>query len=332
MDERGSGKDWISGEADGANSWSESRSYLRWENPVLGINSEGLVSPFIPGCQVIFTYIDADGNTVELNKIYTTVDGTSGMATNPIQPHTVSAKPRSCESCHTNPKTLGLGTGIYDSQANGLSISFELERIVDEEGNQIQATSHEGARPFNKAEQQKISRVGVCMGCHESHTDPIWQAVVAVTDYALDPDSHTAVMGMSIDSLTAGGGGPVSLFIASSGQDGKVHLKWEFADKADITNYNIYWSRTQITDTTGLTPNANTATESYTAEGLNPGATYYFAIVASDGSNTTRGVAFSNAIPTTTGDGGKDGDGKAVDEDSNLLYVSIFVVIVSRCS
>ena len=37
--------------------WSESRSYLRWETPALGINDEGMVSTFIPGCQTIFTQI-----------------------------------------------------------------------------------------------------------------------------------------------------------------------------------------------------------------------------------------------------------------------------------
>ncbi len=35
--------------------WAETRSYLRWESPALGINSRGKVSPFIPACQSIFT-------------------------------------------------------------------------------------------------------------------------------------------------------------------------------------------------------------------------------------------------------------------------------------
>ena len=48
---------------------SETRSYLRWETPVLGINGEGRVSPMMPGCQVVTTVIDKDGNTVVGNKI-----------------------------------------------------------------------------------------------------------------------------------------------------------------------------------------------------------------------------------------------------------------------
>ena len=64
------------------------------------------------------------------------------------------------------------GSGFYDIKDNfpdGLPpVDFELERIVDEEGKQLQATNHVGARPFNKEEQDRISRVGTCMACHAS--------------------------------------------------------------------------------------------------------------------------------------------------------------------
>ncbi len=63
-------------------------------------------------------------------------------------------------------KALGLGSGIYDSRKNGLPIDFELERIVDENGKQIQETAHEGARPFNKAELERMNRAGACVACH----------------------------------------------------------------------------------------------------------------------------------------------------------------------
>ncbi|BCR05625.1 c-type cytochrome [Desulfuromonas versatilis] len=153
--------------------WDESRSYLRWETPTLGINSEGKVSPFIPGCQVVFTQVDGEKSLVH-NKVYTTVDGTSGIGTNPIQPHTISKKGRGCADCHMSSKALGLGSGFYDSQKNGLPIDFELERIVDEEGNQLQETAREGARPFNKEEQQRISRSGTCVACHGADPE-IWE-------------------------------------------------------------------------------------------------------------------------------------------------------------
>lgn len=174
--------DWLNGKEGGdismashkdnrektAFSWSESRSYLRWETPIIGWNPEGKISTFIPGCQVFFSQMDGDKNVVN-NKTFTTVDGTSGIATNPIQPHTITKKARTCNDCHMSRKALGLGGGYYNVEANfpdGSPIDFELERIVDEEGKQIQATNHVGARPLNKAEQQKIMRSGTCVACH----------------------------------------------------------------------------------------------------------------------------------------------------------------------
>lgn len=152
-------------------SWSESRSYLRWETPVLGINNKGKVSPFIPGCQLILTQVDDKKNLIS-NRVYTTVDGTSGLAHNQIQPHTISKEARTCVDCHASSKALGLGNGIYNIQANfpdgPAPVEFELERIVDEDGVQLQATNHKGSRPFNKEEIRKISKVGVCLACHAS--------------------------------------------------------------------------------------------------------------------------------------------------------------------
>lgn len=175
--------------------WRETRSYLRWESPVLGINAKGKVSPFIPGCQVIFTQIGPDGSATVHNKVYTTSDGTSGIATNPIQPHTVTKEARTCEDCHANRKAVGLGGGTYDSRANGVDVPFELERIVDEEGKQIQATNHDGARPFNKEEQARILRVGVCVSCHKKQTDPAaWKRITDATGFARTDAMHKQIL------------------------------------------------------------------------------------------------------------------------------------------
>ena len=90
---------------------SETRSYLRWEEPTLGINGEGRVSPMMPGCQVITTVIDKDGKTVVENETWMTPDagGTKGLDHAAVQPHTAGRLARSCESCHNNPKALGYG-------------------------------------------------------------------------------------------------------------------------------------------------------------------------------------------------------------------------------
>ncbi|TKB54980.1 multiheme c-type cytochrome [Ferrimonas aestuarii] len=158
-----------SNRAGDAFAWKESRSYVRWDSPALGINHRGKVSTYVPGCQVFLTQVNGEQGIIS-NKTYTTKDGTSGIAHNPIVPHTTSKQSRTCTDCHTNPKVWGVGSGIYDIQRNfpdgEAPIDFELERIVDEQGMQLQATNHKGARPFNKAEQQKIQRVGTCIACH----------------------------------------------------------------------------------------------------------------------------------------------------------------------
>jgi len=49
---------------------TETRSYLRWENPALSINGEGRVSPTIPGCQTTITVIGKDGKALLQNHIF----------------------------------------------------------------------------------------------------------------------------------------------------------------------------------------------------------------------------------------------------------------------
>ena len=65
---------------------------------------------------------------------------------------------------------MGLGTGIYNSRANGLPIDTELEQIVDEQVKQIQQIAHESAGPFTKEEMQRIGRAGTCITCHGINT------------------------------------------------------------------------------------------------------------------------------------------------------------------
>lgn len=88
-----------------------------------------------------------------------------------------------------------MGSGFYNSQASGVDIPFELERIVDEEGRQIQAISHYGARPFNKDEQDRIQRVNVCISCHEVQQDAqTWKKVTDVTGLAKTNEKHKEIL------------------------------------------------------------------------------------------------------------------------------------------
>jgi len=95
---------------------TETRSYLRWENPALIQNGEGRVSPTIPGCQVTLTVIGKEGNALYQNHIFKIKnvedageEGINSITMSPVQPHTISKKSRSCESCHTSDKAMGYG-------------------------------------------------------------------------------------------------------------------------------------------------------------------------------------------------------------------------------
>ena len=100
---------------------TETRSYLRWEDPALSQNGEGRISPTIPGCQVTLTVIGKDGKALLQNHIWnykhlenngtipTPEKGVTSIVMSPVHPHTVSKKSRSCESCHASAKALGYG-------------------------------------------------------------------------------------------------------------------------------------------------------------------------------------------------------------------------------
>ena len=118
---------------------SETRSYLRWEEPTLGINGEGRVSPLMPGCQVITTVIDKDGNTIVHNETWMTPDagGTKGLDHAAVQPHTAGRLARSCESCHNNPKALGYGIGggrFMKGYEKGFTVDLETAGGRDHPG------------------------------------------------------------------------------------------------------------------------------------------------------------------------------------------------------
>jgi len=112
---------------------TELRSYLRWEEPALGVNGEGRVSPLIPGCQTSVTVVGEDGSDVVRNHIFRTPAGLEGSGEqgqlgsdmSPVHPHTVG-KSRSCESCHASQKALGFGIGGGD-----LATAWDRGRVVD---------------------------------------------------------------------------------------------------------------------------------------------------------------------------------------------------------
>ncbi|MDP5220114.1 hypothetical protein Q5Y75_23230 [Ruegeria sp. 2205SS24-7] len=210
---------------------SETRSYLRWEEPVLGINGEGRVSPLMPGCQVITTVIDKDGNTVAHNETWMTPDagGTKGLDHAAVQPHTAGREARSCESCHNNPKALGYGisggrfmNGYEDGfvvdleTADGTiipnrtqlqsqpvpSLDHDLSRIVTEDGQQLVTVGSHWplTGPLPQEMREKMERTGLCMGCHQNMTnEDLWSRVNSPG--FVDNEEHQEVMNQAVQAL-----------------------------------------------------------------------------------------------------------------------------------
>ncbi len=210
---------------------SETRSYLRWEEPTLGINGEGRVSPLMPGCQVITTVIDKDGNTVVQNETWMTPDagGTKGLDHAAVQPHTAGREARSCESCHNNPKALGYGISGgrflkgYDKgftvdletaggqiipnqtqmQSQAIpSLDHDLSRIVTEDGKQLVTVGSHWplTGPLPQEMREKMERTGLCMGCHQNMTnEDLWSKVNSPK--FVNNKEHQDVMNKAVKAL-----------------------------------------------------------------------------------------------------------------------------------
>jgi hypothetical protein len=207
---------------------SETRSYLRWETPILGINGEGRVTPLMPGCQVITTVIDKDGNTIVDNQIWDTSEG-KGLDHAPVQPHTAGRKARSCESCHNNPKTLGYGIEdgrfllgyendlVVDLKTNRGDIipegyqvqspaipklDHDLSQIITRDGEQLVTVGSHWplSGPLTDAQRAKMERTGLCMGCHQNMVDEdLWAKVNSPA--FVNNQQHQAVMDKAVHSL-----------------------------------------------------------------------------------------------------------------------------------
>ncbi|MFT5700676.1 MAG: hypothetical protein ACI8ZB_003557 [Desulforhopalus sp.] len=157
--------------------WEEGRSYIRYERPMLGVWDDEIVV-VTPGCQDIVTVVDEKGEIEESFDRFT-------MAA--INPHTTQAKGRECLDCHASTKTVGLGEGritqvdgelLFESTEKGVETSVgqtvAFDAYVDLNGMPMQNSSRPELRPFNKEELRSILRLGLCVGCHDTVTDPIW--------------------------------------------------------------------------------------------------------------------------------------------------------------
>jgi len=152
--------------------WSEGRSFIRYERPMLGLwNNEVVV--ITPGCQDMVTLLNKEGQPQQQFNRLT-------MAA--INPHTTQKQGRTCRDCHILTKTMGLGEGtawyednswhfssIHQGEKTPPGITVPLDGYVAIDGTALQNSSRKTLRPFNKEELAGILRTGVCVLCHDSY-------------------------------------------------------------------------------------------------------------------------------------------------------------------
>lgn len=210
----------------------ENRSFMRWENPILGINLRGKVSPLAPGCQVFYTFLDEKGNIKAFNKHYTTSTGHNSPTLAPMHPHSISLVARTCEDCHTNPKSIGYGTGnsrsagklmgdqpLFQDLSAGVygdipdaktgqwqtpkidDFPYALDQLMARSGKQIQNMPLPEDRPLNSEERNLVEREGLCMGCHQYHGTPEWENIVKKYGRAETAEQHERIVSEAMKIL-----------------------------------------------------------------------------------------------------------------------------------
>ncbi|MCB2190410.1 MAG: hypothetical protein KQI62_02525 [Deltaproteobacteria bacterium] len=164
--------------------WKESRDQYRFSDPVLGVDSQDKVRPFVPGCQVIYTANGPDGAPLPGHALEQprTKAIMNSIVSTPLSPHTTRTEVRPCEACHLSGKALGLGSGprplgkltaISLADLQGVGFPADWETLMDQQGRPIQGQTHEGARPLNTKELRRVLAFGRCLPCHRRPDDPV---------------------------------------------------------------------------------------------------------------------------------------------------------------
>ncbi|MFQ5424316.1 MAG: hypothetical protein ACE5F9_10095 [Phycisphaerae bacterium] len=114
-DERFRGLNMMTRQWEQGRARSNDKIFVSLRQYMIGPNSSGRIASYIVGCQPIADITDANGATILDFAMPYTVNGLSGLAMQPVNPHTVRGRRevRTCAECHRAPPSLGLGSGNY---------------------------------------------------------------------------------------------------------------------------------------------------------------------------------------------------------------------------
>ena len=175
--------------------------------PVLMLGPRGKIVAMFPRPSRKFTALDEKGHLVEAIDMdgdslgpykdweFTNPLGYSGASAGfALQPHAVGDQARACASCHISSTALGLGegeikigkvaTGKMDRmepllRANIVTGKSELspQASVTLRGEKVAGSGQPGVRPLGQEEIVRVLKIGNCIPCHGSYSDPIYQDI-----------------------------------------------------------------------------------------------------------------------------------------------------------
>ena len=114
-DERFMGQNLVTGNYEVGKVTTNNKIFEALRQFSYGPNSEGRAAPYLVACQPIADVTAPDGSKKLDYKMPVTSNGLSGLALNPVNPHTVRGpgEVRTCAECHRSPAALGMGSGNY---------------------------------------------------------------------------------------------------------------------------------------------------------------------------------------------------------------------------
>jgi len=150
----------------------------------------------------------------------------------PVQPHTISKKSRTCESCHTTLKAQGKGINggkyladqskttivdLMDAQKRLLvkgtdeqipaipNLKHDFSVMIDENGTQVQTVGNHWklSQALDNETRSKLDRSGACLSCHQEmpNEDLAVSLLVHTAKYAgvkVDNEMHNMIVNKSI--------------------------------------------------------------------------------------------------------------------------------------
>lgn len=167
-----------------------------------------------------------------MNKHYKTSTGENSPTLAPLHPHSASLVARTCEDCHTNPKTIGYGTGnsrsagkllkdrpLFQDLSEGVygdipgartgtwqtpkieDFPYALDQLVTRSGKQVLNMPLPEDRPPNQKERNLAEREGLCISCHQFYGTKEWETIIKKYGRAVTPEQHDKIVSEALKSL-----------------------------------------------------------------------------------------------------------------------------------